>query len=101
MIFDDIAAKKSAFGKRIACVYFELSAAVGLFVEPAPGQVLANCGLDAQRVVEPVGIGDTIQARITAKRKIDCNKKDADGAGQGVVAWDVEVTNQLGDVVTS
>ena len=74
MLFDDIAAKKSAFGKRVAYVYFVLSAAVGLFVEPAPGQVLANCGLDAQRVVEPVGIGDTIQARITAKRKIDCNK---------------------------
>ena len=28
-------------------------------------------------------------------------KKDANGVGQGVVAWDVEVTNQDGDLVAS
>ena len=66
-----------------------------------PGPVLANYGLDTLRSVKPVGIGDTIQARLTAKRKIDRNKKDANGVGQGVVAWDVEVTNQLGEVVAS
>jgi oxepin-CoA hydrolase / 3-oxo-5,6-dehydrosuberyl-CoA semialdehyde dehydrogenase len=101
MHFDDIAAKESAFGKRIAHGYFVLSAAAGLFVSPAPGPVLANYGLDTLRFVKPVGIGDTIQARITAKRKTDRNKKDANGVGQGVVAWDVEVTNQLGEVVAS
>jgi oxepin-CoA hydrolase/3-oxo-5,6-dehydrosuberyl-CoA semialdehyde dehydrogenase len=26
---------------------------------------------------------------------------DAKGVGQGVVAWDVEVTNQLGELVAS
>jgi oxepin-CoA hydrolase/3-oxo-5,6-dehydrosuberyl-CoA semialdehyde dehydrogenase len=101
MHFDEIAAKDSPFGKRIAHGYFVLSAAAGLFVSPAPGPVLANYGLDTLRFVKPVGIGDTIQARLTAKRKIDKRKKDAKGQGQGVVAWDVEVTNQNGELVAS
>ena len=101
MHFDDVAAKDSPFGKRIAHGYFVLSAAAGLFVSPAPGPVLANYGLDTLRFVKPVGIGDTIQARLTAKRKIDRNKVDAKGVGQGVVAWDVEVTNQLSELVAS
>jgi len=101
MHFDEIAAKESAFGQRIAHGYFVLSAAAGLFVSPAPGPVLANYGLDTLRFVKPVGIGDTIRARLTCKRKIDRNKKDAQGRGQGVVAWDVEVTNQAGEVVAS
>ncbi len=101
MHFDEVAAKESPFGKRIAHGYFVLSAAAGLFVSPAPGPVLANYGLDTLRFVKPVGIGDTIQARLTAKRKIDRQKVDATGVGQGVVAWDVEVTNQLGELVAS
>ena len=101
MHFDEIAAKESAFGKRIAHGYFVLSAAAGLFVSPAPGPVLANYGLDTLRFVKPVGIGDTIRARLTCKRKIDRNRKDAQGRGQGVVAWDVEVTNQDGELVAS
>jgi oxepin-CoA hydrolase/3-oxo-5,6-dehydrosuberyl-CoA semialdehyde dehydrogenase len=101
MHFDEIAARESVFGKRIAHGYFVLSAAAGLFVSPAPGPVLANYGLDTLRFVKPVGIGDTIRARLTAKRKTDRNRKDAKGVGQGVVAWDVEVTNQDGDVVAS
>jgi len=101
MHFDEIAAKESPFGKRIAHGYFVLSAAAGLFVSPAPGPVLANYGLDTLRFVKPVGIGDTIRARLTCKRKIDRRKKDANGRGQGVVAWDVEVTNQDGELVAS
>ncbi|MCK6426161.1 MAG: phenylacetic acid degradation bifunctional protein PaaZ [Burkholderiaceae bacterium] len=101
MHFDEVAAKDSPFGKRIAHGYFVLSAAAGLFVSPAPGPVLANYGLDTLRFVKPVGIGDTLQARLTAKRKIDRQKVDAQGRGQGVVAWDVEVTNQHGELVAS
>lgn len=101
MHFDEIAARESPFGKRIAHGYFVLAAAAGLFVSPAPGPVLANYGLDTLRFVKPVGIGDTIQARLTCKRKIDRRKTDAKGVGQGVVAWDVEVTNQLGELVAS
>ncbi len=101
MHFDEIAAKDSSFGKRIAHGYFVLSAATGMFVSPAPGPVLANYGLDTLRFVKPVGIGDTIQARLTAKRKIDRQRRDDRGVGQGVVAWDVEVTNQHGELVAS
>ncbi|MFZ6873057.1 phenylacetic acid degradation bifunctional protein PaaZ [Undibacterium sp. Di27W] len=101
MHFDEIAARESPFGKRIAHGYFVLSAAAGLFVSPAPGPVLANYGLDTLRFIKPVGIGDTIRARLTCKRKIDRQKKDAKGLGQGVVAWDVEVTNQDNELVAS
>lgn len=101
MHFDEIAAKETQFGQRIAHGYFVLSAAAGLFVSPAPGPVLANYGLDTLRFVKPVAIGDTIQARLTAKRKIDRNKTDDKGVGQGVVAWDVEVKNQHGELVAS
>ena len=55
----------------------------GLFVSPAPGPVLANYGLDTLRFVKPVGIGDTIRARLTCKRKIDRNSKDAQGRRPG------------------
>jgi oxepin-CoA hydrolase/3-oxo-5,6-dehydrosuberyl-CoA semialdehyde dehydrogenase len=100
MHFDEPAARASPFGKRIAHGYFVLSAAAGLFVWPSPGPVLANYGLDTLRFVKPVGIGDTIQARLTCKRKTDRPSK-GDGPGQGVVAWDVQVTNQDGVLVAS
>ncbi len=99
--FDAVAAAASPFGKRIAHGYFVLSAAAGLFVSPAPGPVLANYGLDTLRFVKPVGIGDTIQARLTCKRKTDRQRLGPDGVGQGVVAWDVEVSNQHGETVAS
>lgn len=101
MHFDAVAAAQSPFGQRIAHGYFVLSAAAGLFVSPAPGPVLANYGLDTLRFVKPVRIGDTIRARLTCKRKIDRRKTDAQGRGQGVVAWDVEVRNQDEDLVAS
>ena len=101
MHFDEIAAKDTQFGKRIAHGYFVLSAAAGLFVSQAPGPVLANYGLDNLRFITPVGIGDTIRARLTCKRKVDRNRRDDKGVGQGVVAWDVQVTNQNDELVAS
>ena len=61
----------------------------------------ARFGPWSLRFVKPVGLGDSIQVRLTCKRKIDRNKKDANGQGQGVVAWDVEVTNQAQELVAS
>lgn len=101
MHFDELAARQSQFGKRIAHGYFVLSAAAGLFVSPGVGPVLANYGLDNLRFVKPVGIGDTIRARLTCKRKVDRNRVDVFGVGQGVVAWDVQVTNQDEELVAS
>ncbi|MDO8501421.1 MAG: phenylacetic acid degradation bifunctional protein PaaZ [Gemmatimonadaceae bacterium] len=90
---DDIAARESLFEKRVAHGYFVLSAAAGLFVDPAPGPVLANYGLDNLRFVKPVHVGDTIQVRLTCKQKT-AKETPPDTVPQGVVAWDVEVTNQ-------
>lgn len=95
---DDIAAKESIFEKRVAHGYFVLSAAAGLFVSPGPGPVLANYGLENLRFTKPVYIGDTIQAKITCKRKTAKEKRDGEAA-QGVVEWYVEVTNQNDEVV--
>ncbi|MBG08733.1 MAG: phenylacetic acid degradation bifunctional protein PaaZ [Halobacteriovoraceae bacterium] len=95
---DEIAAKDSLFEKRVAHGYFVLSAAAGLFVDPAPGPVQANYGLDNLRFIEPVGIGDTIQAKLTCMRKTRKPLRD-DEKANGVVVWNVEVTNQNDEMV--
>ncbi len=95
---DDIAARDSLFEGRVAHGYFVLSAAAGLFVDPAPGPVLANYGLESLRFVKPVYPGDTIQATLTVKQKTPKDPKP-DQPLQGVVAWDVEVKNQTGEPV--
>jgi oxepin-CoA hydrolase/3-oxo-5,6-dehydrosuberyl-CoA semialdehyde dehydrogenase len=97
---DDIAAKESIFGKRVAHGYFVLSAAAGLFVDPAPGPVLANYGLENLRFTKPVHAGDTIQAKLTCKSKT-AKETPPDGIPQGVVAWDVNVTNQENELVAT
>jgi oxepin-CoA hydrolase/3-oxo-5,6-dehydrosuberyl-CoA semialdehyde dehydrogenase len=95
---DDIAARESIFERRVAHGYFVISAAAGLFVDPAPGPVLANYGLEGLRFTKPVYVGDTIQVRLACKSK--AAKDDREGQiPQGVVAWDVEVTNQDGEAV--
>jgi oxepin-CoA hydrolase/3-oxo-5,6-dehydrosuberyl-CoA semialdehyde dehydrogenase len=92
--FDEIAAKESMFGKRVAHGYFVLSAAAGMFVDPGKGPVLANYGLENLRFTEPVGIGDTIRVRVTAKEKIRKQKRPDEEHATGVVVWDAEITNQ-------
>ncbi|WCE30899.1 phenylacetic acid degradation bifunctional protein PaaZ [Vibrio sp. SCSIO 43137] len=96
---DEIAAKDSMFGERVAHGYFVISAAAGLFVEAAPGPVLANYGMEGLRFIEPVKVGDTIQVHLTCKNKIKKRQKTVEDQAQGVVAWDVEVTNQEGSPV--
>ncbi|HVZ78101.1 MAG TPA: MaoC/PaaZ C-terminal domain-containing protein, partial [Gemmatimonadaceae bacterium] len=86
------------FTGRVAHGYFIVSAAAGLFVDPAPGPVMANYGLENLRFVKPVYPGDAIHVRLTCKRK---TAKDTppDGVPQGVVEWDVEVRNQADEPV--
>jgi oxepin-CoA hydrolase/3-oxo-5,6-dehydrosuberyl-CoA semialdehyde dehydrogenase len=95
---DDLAAQRSIFERRVAHGYFVVSAAAGLFVDPGEGPVLANYGLESLRFVKPVYPGDTIQVRLTVKQKI-AKETPPDGVPQGVVAWDVEVTNQNAEAV--
>jgi len=96
--FDDIAAKDSFFGQRVAHGYFVLSAAAGMFVDPNPGPVIANYGLENLRFVEPVPAGTTIQAKLTVKRKIKKARR-GDDKPNGVVVWAVEVSNQNQELV--
>jgi len=97
--FDEIAAKDSFFGQRVAHGYFVISAAAGLFVDPGQGPVIANYGIDNLRFVEPVSIGDTIQVKLAAKRKINKVKRPDDKYHTGIVVWDIEVTNQRDEAV--
>ncbi len=97
-------AAQSIFERKVAHGYFVLSAAAGLFVDPPPGPVLANYGLENLRFTKPVYPGDTIQARLTVKQKT-AKETPTQGTGagipQGVVAWDVEVVNQDNEIVAA
>lgn len=97
---DEIAAKESIFGRRVAHGYLILSIAAGLFVDPAPGPVLANYGLENLRFIKPVYIGDTIHARLTCQQKTRRPPREGD-VPQGIVAWAVEVRNQDEELVAT
>ncbi|WP_375459582.1 phenylacetic acid degradation bifunctional protein PaaZ [uncultured Enterovirga sp.] len=91
---EEAAAANPFFPGRVAHGYLILSFAAGLFVDPAPGPVLANYGLDSLRFLKPVSPGDTIRVRLTVKRKTESRKPE-----YGEVRWDAEVFNQHGDTV--
>jgi len=93
---EDAARANPFFEGRVAHGYFLVSAAAGLFVDPAPGPVLANYGLDNLRFTQPVYPGDRIKVAFTCKQKVD-----REGAEYGEVRWDVQATNQRGEVVAA
>lgn len=80
----------SIFERRVAHGYFVISAAAGLFVNPKPGPVLANYGLDELRFIKPVYAGDTIYTKLTVKSKQEKEPREGEKL-QGVVKWLVEV----------
>ena len=89
---DEEAAKANPFfGGRVAHGYLVLSFAAGLFVEPSPGPVLANYGLERLRFLTPVEPGDELTVTLTAKQI-----SPREGADYGEVRWDTDVTNQEG-----
>lgn len=92
---DEAAAKANPFFPgRVAHGYLILSFAAGLFVDPAPGPLLANYGLDNLRFLKPISAGDAIHVRLTVKRKSPARQPD-----YGEVRWDVEVFNQHEETV--
>lgn len=97
---DKIAAAESLFGERVAHGYFIVSAAAGLFVDAAPGPVIANYGMENLRFVEPVKIGDTIQVELTCKQKTPKPLRD-EQKPHGVVVWDIKVKNQRNELVAT
>ena len=89
---DEEAAKANPFfGGRVAHGYLVVSFAAGLFVDPEPGPVLANYGLENLRFLAPVHPGDELTVTLTAKEI-----SPREGAGYGEVRWDTDVTNQDG-----
>jgi oxepin-CoA hydrolase/3-oxo-5,6-dehydrosuberyl-CoA semialdehyde dehydrogenase len=90
---DEAAATNPFFPGRVAHGYLLLSFAAGLFVEPNPGPVLANTGLDDLRFMKPVSAGDSILARLTVKKK---TKRNDD---YGEVRWHVMILNHNEELV--
>ena len=88
----DAASANPFFEDRVAHGYLLLSWAAGLFVEPNPGPVLANTGLNNLAFMTPVYAGDEIKVRLTVRRK----KRRTPEYGE--VGWDVELTNQKDEV---
>ncbi|MDF0600430.1 phenylacetic acid degradation bifunctional protein PaaZ [Psychromarinibacter sp. C21-152] len=88
------AAANPFFDDRVAHGYLIVSFAAGMFVQPDPGPVLANYGVDDLRFLAPVYFGDSLTVRLTCKQ-ID----PREGAVYGEVRWDARITNQTDEVV--
>lgn len=84
----DAAAANPLFGGIVAHGYLVVSLAAGLFVEPNPGPVLANFGVDQLRFLTPVRAGDRISVTLTVKQITP-----RDTAEYGEVRWDAVVNN--------
>lgn len=94
---DEEAARANPFfNGRVAHGYLIVSFAAGLFVDPAPGPVLANYGVDNLRFVTPVHAGDTLGVTLTCK---EINPRL--NAAHGEVRWDCVVTNQRDELVAN
>ena len=93
---DEEAAKASpVFEGRVAHGYLILSFAAGLFVDPDPGPVLANTGLENLRFLTPLYPGDSMRVELTVRSK---SLKSED---TGVVRWAVEIFNQKDEMVAT
>ena len=90
----EAAAANPFFGERVAHGYLVVSFAAGLFVDPAPGPVLANFGVDNLRFLAPVKFGDELTVTLTVKQITPRDQGD-----YGEVRWDSEVTRADGQVV--
>jgi oxepin-CoA hydrolase/3-oxo-5,6-dehydrosuberyl-CoA semialdehyde dehydrogenase len=93
---DEEAAKASPiFEGRVAHGYLILSFAAGLFVDPDPGPVLANTGLENLRFLTPLYPGDSMRVELTVR------SKSLKSEETGVVRWAVEIFNQRDELVAT
>jgi oxepin-CoA hydrolase/3-oxo-5,6-dehydrosuberyl-CoA semialdehyde dehydrogenase len=91
---EEAAAANPLFGGRVAHGYLIVSWAAGLFVDPDPGPVLANYGVDNLRFLTPVKPGEELTVTLTAKQI-----SPRGGADHGEVRWDAVVVNSEGNPV--
>jgi oxepin-CoA hydrolase/3-oxo-5,6-dehydrosuberyl-CoA semialdehyde dehydrogenase len=93
---DEEAAKASPiFEGRVAHGYLILSFAAGLFVDPDPGPVLANTGLENLRFLTPLYPGDSMRVELTVRAKSIKSEET------GQVRWAVEIFNQNEELVAT
>nr|WP_245934249.1 phenylacetic acid degradation bifunctional protein PaaZ [Branchiibius hedensis] len=92
----EAAAANPLFGGIVAHGYLVVSLAAGLFVEPNPGPVLANFGVDNLRFLTPVKVDDDIAVTLTVKAITPRSSAD-----YGEVRWDAVVTNQRDEPVAT
>jgi len=93
---DEEAAKASPiFEGRVAHGYLILSFAAGLFVDPDPGPVLANTGLENLRFLTPLYPGDSMRVELSVR------SKSLKSEETGVVRWAVEIFNQKDELVAT
>jgi oxepin-CoA hydrolase/3-oxo-5,6-dehydrosuberyl-CoA semialdehyde dehydrogenase len=90
------AAANPLFGGIVAHGYLVVSLAAGLFVQPDPGPVLANFGVDHLRFLTPVKAGDSIAVTLTVKQITPRSNAD-----YGEVRWDAVVVNGEGEPVAT
>jgi acyl dehydratase len=83
---EEAARANPLFGGRVAHGYLIVSWAAGLFVDPDPGPVLANYGVDNLRFLTPVKPGEELTVTLTAKQITPRG-----GADHGEVRWDAVV----------
>ncbi|WP_222270115.1 phenylacetic acid degradation bifunctional protein PaaZ [Modestobacter marinus] len=93
---EEAAAANPLFGGRVAHGYLIVSWAAGLFVDPDPGPVLANYGVDHLRFLTPVKPGEELTVTLTAKQITPRG-----GADHGEVRWDAVVVNTEGQPVAT
>ena len=93
---DEEAAKASPiFEGQVAHGYLILSFAAGLFVDPDPGPVLANTGLENLRFLTPLYPGDSMRVELSVKAK-SIKSEDT-----GQVRWAVEIFNHADELVAT
>jgi oxepin-CoA hydrolase/3-oxo-5,6-dehydrosuberyl-CoA semialdehyde dehydrogenase len=93
---EEAAAANPFFEGRVAHGYLLLAWAAGLFVDPAPGPVLANYGLENLRFVTPVYPGDSVHVALTAKEITPRENEE-----YGEVRWDAVLSNQKDEPVAT
>jgi oxepin-CoA hydrolase/3-oxo-5,6-dehydrosuberyl-CoA semialdehyde dehydrogenase len=93
---EEAAAANPFFPGRVAHGYLLLSWAAGLFVDPDPGPVLANYGLENLRFVTPVSPGDKVRVTLTAKQITPRENEE-----YGEVRWDAVLVNQSDETVAT
>ncbi|WP_347978348.1 phenylacetic acid degradation bifunctional protein PaaZ [Microbacterium sp. ProA8] len=93
---EEAAAANPFFPGRVAHGYLLVSWAAGLFVDPDPGPVLANYGLENLRFMTPVSPDDEIRVVLTAKQ---ITPRETDEYGE--VRWDAVILNQRDEIVAT